>query len=515
MAQNKNGPIIGLAIFIMLSVLLAVGFYMTWADNQKLTTDLLTAQNKAQETESSLKAQIAGSNTLKGLIGAGQNDEIGVGETGDTSTINGRVTARLTDVAADGTSAPASLLDAVQQKTNASWQNTQSATDRQNQLNKRTEDYNNMVQSKDAEIAQIKAARNRAEEQLQQREATHSEELAQREATIDDLSKEKSRLERELADTVVQYQRQIDALNIDVATKRQSIIALRKRLVDAQDLTFSTPDGLITSVDQLSELVYINLGENDGLRTGVTFSVYTPVNSGVGRNDTSEIKGRIEIVDILGAHRAEGRIVQQREDLPIAADDPVYSPIFQTGQSLEIAIAGRVSVDGLDREQLIRLVNAAGARIISEVDDEGDFTDGRGNRLSREEAEKRITSRTRFLVIADQGDSESSDTNVQKLAQKIRENTQVLKDKALNLGIHEIGLSTFLEHIGYSRKQVSWTPERQQPFPGKLVNGARSSAVNATSGQRFSLGNVSGLYSDRKKAVTESYGQTSGVYSQQ
>ena len=160
-------------------------------------------------------------------------------------------------------------------------------------------------------------------------------------------------------------------------------------------------------------------------------------------------------------------------------------------------------------------MNAAGARIVSEVDDEGEFGDGRGNRLTRDEAEDRITSRTRFLVIADQGDSDASDTNVQQLAQKIRENTQVLKDKALNLGIHEIGLSTFLEHIGYSRKQVSWTPERQQPFPGKLVNGARSPSVNSTSGRRHSLGAVSGLYSGRKVPVTESYGQTSGVYSEQ
>lgn len=515
MAQNKNGPIIGLAIFIMLSVLLAVGFYMVWADNQKLSSDLLQAQNKAQETESTLKAELAGSNTLKGLIGSGQNDEIGVGETTDSATINGRVTALLTDVAADGTSAPGSLIDAVDQQTSASWKNTQSATDRQLQLQKRTADYNAMVASKDEEIKQIKAARNRAEEQLQQREATHSEELAQREATIDSLSQDKTKLERELADTVVQYQRQIDSLNIDIATKRQAIIALRKRLVDAQDLTFSTPDGLITSVDQPSQLVYVNLGENDGLRTGVTFSVYTPVNSGVGRNDTSEIKGEIEIVDILGPHRAEGRIVSQRPDVPIAADDPIYSPIFQTGQSLEIAIAGKVSIDGLDRQQLVRLVNAAGARIVSEVDDEGEFGDGRGNRLTRDEAEDRITSRTRFLVIADQGDSDASDTNVQQLAQKIRENTQVLKDKALNLGIHEIGLSTFLEHIGYSRKQVSWTPERQQPFPGKLVNGARSPSVNSTSGRRHSLGAVSGLYSGRKVPVTESYGQTSGVYSEQ
>lgn len=515
MAQNKNGPVIGLAIFILMSVVLSIVLYLSYADGQKAAEDLVVAQNKEQDLNSTVKSLNAEIDTLKSLIGKNPIDETGVGEASDKATINGEVTTLLTETAADGTSAPNSLIDGLRQKTNASWKNTQSATDRQVQLQKRTDDYNNMVVSKDGEIVQIKEALRKAEEQLQQRETAHSEELAQREARIDSLSKEKSDLERELADTTVQYQRQIDTLNTDLNTQRRSIIALRKRLVEAQDLTFSRPDGFITSVDQPSQLVYINLGENDGLRTGVTFSVYTPVNSGVGRNDTSEIKGRIEVVDILGAHRAEARIVSQKSDVPIASDDPVYSPIFQTGQSLEIAIAGRVSLDGLDREQLFRLVNAAGARIVSEVDDNGDFGDGRGNNLSRAEAEGRITSTTRFLVIADQGDSDASDANVQELAKKIRENTQVLKDKALNLGIHEIGLSTFLEHIGYSRKQVSWTPERQQPFPGKLPNGARSSAVNATSGLRHSLGAVSGLYSGRKKAPTQSYGQTSGVYSEQ
>lgn len=515
MAQNKNGPIIGLAIFILLSVVFAVGWYMTYSDNQTTSSALLAAQNKTQDLEGTVKALNADLDTMKGLIGEGQNEDVGTGEAAAADTINGRVTAMLQDLGGDGTDVPASLMSGVLKESAANYANTQSANDRQQLLALRTREYQQMVTSKDGEIVQIQDALTQAEEKLKTQEVNHSEELAQREATIDALSKEKSDLDRLLADVRVQSQRVIDGLNQDVAAKRQAIIDLRKRLVQQEDLTFARPDGLITSVDQSSKLCYVDIGEADGLQTGVTFSVYSQENSGVGRNNTSEIKGKIEIVDILGPHRAEGRIVTQEPGLPIATDDPIYSPIFQTGQSLEVVIAGRVSVDGLNRQQLRRLVTAAGARIVSEVDDEGQFADGRGNPITREEAAARITSNTRFIVIADQGDQDSADGKVVELSRTIRQSTQVLKDKALNLGIHEIGLATFLEHIGYSRKQISWTQESQRPFPGKLVNGARSSQVNSSYGRRESGGAVSGLfYPDRRKR-TESYGQTSGVYSEQ
>lgn len=515
MAQNKNGPIIGLAIFMLLSVVFAVGWYMTYSDNQTTAAALLAAQNSTQDLEGKVKVQLADINTLKKLIGRGENEDVGTGESAADDTINGSISNLLLDSAADGTDGPLSLEGGYLKTSAANNSNIQTSNDRQQLLAQRNQQYQQMVTSKDGEIVQVRDALQQAEDRLKAQEVNHSEELAQREATIDSLSKEKAEIDRQLADVRVQTQRVIDSLNQDVAAKRQAIIDLRKRLVKQEDLTFARPDGLITSVDQSSQLCYVDIGEADGLRTGVTFSVYSQENSGVGRNNTGEIKGKIEIVDILGAHRAEGRIVFQEPGQPIATDDPIYSPIFQTGQSLEIVIAGRVSVDGLNREQLRRLVTASGARIVSEVDDMGQFADGRGNPITREEAAARITSNTRFLVIADQGDQDSADGEVVKLSRTIRQNTQVLKDKALNLGIHELGLATFLEHIGYSRKQISWTPESQRPFPGKLVNGARSSQVNSSYGRRESGGVVSGLYSDRRKPTTESYGQTSGVYSEQ
>lgn len=505
MARNKiDGTVIGLAIFILLSVVFAVGWYFAHSDSQTNADALVAAQNQTQNLQTDVKGQIEELRTLKALIGRGENEDVGVGEGAASDTINGSIRNFIQDNTADGTDSPGSLEIALTRTLNSNNKNIQSANDRQQQLALRTNEFQQMVESKDGEIVQIDEALKQAKQELKQQEADHSEQLAQREAQINALSQEKNAVESELAALRVDAQRRIDDLSTDVAQKRQAIIELRRQLVESQDFSIATADGLITSVDQPDLKCYVNIGEADGLRTGNTFSVYSRNNSGVGRNDNSEIKGKIEIVDILGPHRAQANILTQENDLPIAPDDQIYSPVFQSGQSLQIVVAGVVSQDGLDREQFRRLVTAAGAKIVAEVNGEGQFTDGRGTVIQKEDAASRINSGTRFLVIAGQGNLNTDDTSVQTKSQAIRTSTEVLQDKALNLGIQEIGLSTFLEHIGYSRKQLSWSAESQQPFPRKRAS---------RKGPTVSMGQVSGLYSDRKRPNTESKGQTSGVYS--
>ena len=78
MAQNKNGPIIGLAIFSVLSVVFAVFWYMTFSDNQAKTAQLLNAVNKQKEIEGTVNDLNAQISKLKELVGA-PNAEVGHG----------------------------------------------------------------------------------------------------------------------------------------------------------------------------------------------------------------------------------------------------------------------------------------------------------------------------------------------------------------------------------------------------------------------------------------------------
>lgn len=514
MAQNKNGPIIALSIFALLAITFAVFWYMSWADNQQIRSQLALAENAKQKDKGTITDLIQQVNVLKQVVGGyAPSDDVGHGDPNDSGGIQFKVNELIRDKAGDNTGAPPNLQTALLKTAAESDNHNYTSSERQELVDQKATELQQTITAKDAEIQKQKDARDKAEQELVRQEAAHSEEMARLEKQNDTLRNEKTALEQQYSDYRVKAEREIEDLIADINGYRNAVVNLRQQLRDKQDLAFFKPDGFITTVDHVRQLCYINLGEADGLQVGVTFSVYTQDNTGVGRASTDDIKGKIEVVSVLGAHKAEARLVQEKPGNPIADDDPVFSPVFQSGQALEVAVVGRLSVDGLDRAQFHRLVNSSGSRISVEVDDEGNFVDVRGNVITEPEAKGKITSRTRFIVIADLGDPDTKDPELEKLYKTIFDNAAVLRKEAEKLGIYEVGLSTFLEHVGYSRKQVSWTPESSEGFTARLTNGARSSTVNGTVGNRVSSAVISGRYSGRRSPASVSTGQTSKAYS--
>jgi hypothetical protein len=513
MAQNKNGPIIGLAIFSLLSVVFAVLWYMMYSDNVVKTTQVISLQAKEEKATLDLRANIEVSNVLKDKIGVGRTMPLGAD--GENGTVSDTVDALLKRHGGDGTGAPPNLLNTVNSLASESNKNASTAENRLDLASKQAVDHQQDLAVKDAEIAKFKDAATKAESELIRQETTHSEEMGKVAAQLAEVRAAKSQIEIEKAKNEEQSRREIEELLDNIAQNRTGLVALRGRLRELEDKGFSRPDGIITNVDHSAELCYLNIGSADGLRTGVTFSVYNQNHSGVGRTNTSDIKGSVEVTEILGAHSSKARLVEQKPSAPINANDPVYSPIFSAGETLEIAVAGQVKIKGMNRGEFRRMVLAAGAKIAVEVGEDGKFTDGRGEVISEQEARARITSRTRYLVIGDLGDpsTTSEESGLEALYLEIRKNTEILKAESENLGIYPIGLSSFLEHIGYSRKQVAWTPENGQPFPGKLANGAKSTQANSSFGARESSAVISGQFSGRSKSTVTSGGTTSKAYS--
>ena len=224
MAQNKNGPIIGLAIFMLLSVVLAVFWYLNAADLQLKDAQLAKAASDNQNLTGIVRVRDEQLNTLKRLIGKGESVEVGEGETTDAATVNGGVTKLLQDLAGDGTDAPLNLEAAVRSASSESQKNSFSATDRLKQVQDRTVDLNNTIVSKDGEIKQIQTALNDAEKKLVEQEAKHSEELAQREEEIRGLRAKNIAIENEYEAYKVTAGIQIEDLNTDIRAKRQAII---------------------------------------------------------------------------------------------------------------------------------------------------------------------------------------------------------------------------------------------------------------------------------------------------
>lgn len=516
MAQNNsNSVIIGFAISGVLAAGFAIAWYMSFSHGNTLEAQIQASKNKEQELNGKVEGMIAQLNTLRGVVAPSSNVTVAADADPESDVLLQEARKVISEIAGDGTAASGNLIDLARSTKSESDQNQMTATVRKQQLDSAAIDLQNTIAQKDALIEENRKARDKAEQELAKKEAMHAEQMKGLEDQIRTLRDEKTEVDNQLAAVQDQARRDRENWAVEREEMSRGLVALRGRIRDAEDPTFSRPDGVITSVDHNVDLVFIDLGTGDGLQKGATFSVYSQDHSGVGRSNTSDIKGKLEVTELLGLHRAKARIIDQDVADPIAPDDPIYSPIFQPGQTLEIAVAGQINVDGLEREEFRRLVRAAGSKISVEVGPMGQFIDPNGNELSEQEARSRITPRTRYLVIGDIGDPNvtNKDPELETMFKTMRDNKQALEEECEILGIYPIGLSAFLEHIGFSPKQQAWTPESGKKFPSTLANGARSAATNTPFGNRESSAAISGLFNDRRKASTESTGNVSKIYS--
>ena len=505
-AQNNTGMVITLACFVLLSVILGVFTWLTVSHSDQLQAQLNDKTKEASDAASAVRDHDTQIQALKQLIGrTGETDEVVAG-------MGTRMAALA--AAADGSATEPNLDGALFKTATDRDVQAYSASDRLAQLEQKTLELQQTIQRKDAEIQSHQAAAAKAEDTLRQKETQHSEELSSRQRQIDELREERNQLQAEYNTYKTQKSREIEDLQDDITQKRNAIVVLRQKLFEQEDLSFDKADGEVSFVDQNKLICFVDLGERDELQIGTTFSVYTKSNNGVGRRNTEDVKGKIEVVSIMGPHLSQARIVQQDLGRPIAAQDPIYSPLFSSGQQLEIAVAGMLDFDGnpgSDLEEFRRIVNGARAHISVQTNEVGELIDENRNPLQVDDLKTKITEKTRFLVIGDTGEgSETEDPIKQTIYRQIQENAEKMKESALSNGVYVISLSSFLEYIGYSRKRLAWSPT--DPFPGKLANGARSSSVNAGIGSRESSAAISGTFSGRKKSNATSTGNVSGLF---
>lgn len=516
MAQNNNNSIvIGFSIAALLAVAFGVLWYLDHTELQTLTSQLQASKNTESDLKKTVAQQLGQLSDVRAIVApsTAQTQPEDLDPENDLTLKTAKAT--LAELGGDGTAAEGNLIDAIKSTQSESAQNQMTAMVRKRQLDTAATDLQNTIVQKDALIEENRQARDRAEQELAKKEARHAEQMRGLEDQIRTLTSEKTEIDAERGRLESLLQQERVAWNDEREELRGFLVGLRARLRAREDLSFSKPDGLVTSVDHNVDLAFINLGFGDGLEKGTGFSVYMKNHGGVGRANTTDIKGKLEVTEILGLHRAKARILEQKTGDPIAADDPIFSPIFQAGQTMEVAIVGQINVDGLSRPELRRLIRAAGSKVSVEVGRQGQFTDGNGNEISKEDALSSVTTRTRFLVIGDVGDPNSSSLNPDEEAifQLLRDNKAELELKCAGLGIYPVGLSTFLEHIGFSPKQRAWTAESGRSHPSVLVNGARSAFTNGRIGDRASSAAISGLYTDRKQSLPESTGQVSKLYS--
>jgi len=212
---------------------------------------------------------------------------------------------------------------------------------------------------------------------------------------------------------------------------------------DAEVKAFE-PDGKVILVDSQSKLVHVNLGSEERVYKGLTFSVYDK-NLPIPKDGRG--KAEIEVYNV-GESVSAARIIRSDAKNPIVVDDIIANLIWSDKKTNSFVIAGDFDVEGLKGpdaiDKLQKLVEKWGGR-----------------------AEKSVTVNTDFVVLGEPPDVPSKPTleeigtypNAQEkyeLAIERLANYKQIQTQAESLSIPVLNADRFLSFIGY--KSMSGKP---------------------------------------------------------
>jgi hypothetical protein len=342
------------------------------------------------------------------------------------------------------------------------------------------------------------------------------------------LASERNRLERENV--------QLADANRDI---RDTNVNLAAMLEDIRNPNVEHPAGKIISIDQLAGSAIINRGSADGLLVRMMFSVYhsgitglsfraapvgiDPVYCDVCRREmTRDVsKASVEVMRILGPHRAEVRILDDILTDPIMVGDVIYSPIWKPGQKIRFALTAGMRLPGASvesgNEAVRRLIEMNGGVVdcwIDESVEEGD-----------DYLQGTMSDLTNFIVI--------NESVVRSLSPEVSRVQQGLEESAKNRAIKAISLDDLLSRMGWrnmtpvytfgerqftSEMRVIPQPQGSLPQSSGVVSpvftpdNAASRVNPREANSAHSLGVVSPLFNDKVSPPPSSSGKTSDLF---
>ncbi len=225
------------------------------------------------------------------------------------------------------------------------------------------------------------------------------------------ITQEKEKVATQLTakDAVLKKEREDAAKNIATLSQQlnqlqQLAETMKKKVIDFNNQTvnrFEAPDGRVTLVNQAQRLVWINLGQKDGLQRQTTFSVFDHDENGVAQ---AEPKARLEVVRVNGDHLAECRILEDKPADPILQNDIIFTPAWSPGLKVHFALVGFMDIDRdqvSDREQIRNIIQMSGGVIDAELQDDGTRTGA-------------LTVNTRYLVLGEKPNERSGTRMLQE-----------------------------------------------------------------------------------------------------
>jgi hypothetical protein len=438
--------------------------------------------------------------------------------------------------------------------------------------NATTQTYHAAVMQLDSDLKKEREDHKTTKETLTQTQSDYDNARVLHESVIDKTKKELAGAETQRDNAAknfndvlksnadkMQAQEQVHALSLAAADKkfsetkeekdkiakdRENIAEANANLAERIDAVRNPnveyPAGKILSVSQESGLAVVNVGSSDGLLVRTMFSVYDtkitglsfastitgkkdPVYCDVCKRDIalSTSKASVEVMRILGPHRAEVRILDDVLTDPIVVGDVVYSPIWKPGQVQRFVLCADMMLPGVDKESgyemLKRLIEANGGVVDCWINEKQDSELKADDRI-----EGSLSALTSFVVVNE---------NVAKdLDPEVGKAQDMILQKAKNFAVRKISLQDLLNRMGWKNvtpeygfgKKIFTEEMRVKPGEPKMSYGrtaelfkpdnanSRLSAKDIPS--RPSDGRVSDFYGGKAPAVNPSGSKVSDLF---
>ncbi len=317
-----------------------------------------------------------------------------------------------------------------------------------------------------------------AENQFKTAAAAFPKETAEIKNKADEaVKKEADAFNTKIAEHNKKAQNQFETIqqrDIEVGDLKQRIAGLTVQVKRAEDekaatedpFSFDKPHGKIIFKHRGSNLVDINLGSADNVRTGLTFTVQpsdTPTRGLQSRarprlnesgqqlfeNDRPVIdifpKGTIEVVEVLGPSLSQARITSNPDPIrdPILVGDVLYNAAWRKGGADHVALFGvfDVNADGSDDiKQVIRELANMGVIVDAYFD------------LETKRWVGKVTEHTAYAI---EGYYPVSSVGADALAGAKGALDQALRDAkthAKDKGVAVVKARTFFSRIGYNMR---------------------------------------------------------------
>jgi hypothetical protein len=241
---------------------------------------------------------------------------------------------------------------------------------------------------------------------------------------------------------LIKKDKDIKILKDDLLRKEQE--ATQEQLAKGQAeakfvrLENDKPRGEISLITGTGQTPFINLGSADKVRTGLRFTVHGVDNNGKAK---LEAKATLEIIDILKDHLSQARLIKVVDPGadPVVPGDKLFNPAWDPNRKKHVAIAGVVDLSGTHKDGLADFIRELKRQDI-EVDAYLDLKEGT--------AKGEITRTTDYLILADQPEDSNLHLSKDKLTQLAQETDKMTKAAARN-AVPLISLREFLSVTGY------------------------------------------------------------------